>query len=31
LVKVNIDSEFSKEVEIVGANGGRLVVGIEYP
>jgi hypothetical protein len=31
LVEVNIDSNFPKEVEIVGANGIRVVVGVEYP
>jgi hypothetical protein len=31
LVEVNIDSDFPKEVEIVGVNGQPVVVGIEYP
>jgi hypothetical protein len=31
LVEVNIDSDFPKEVEIVGADGSRVVVGVEYP
>jgi hypothetical protein len=31
LVEVNIDSDFPKEIEVVGADGVRVVVGIEYP
>ena len=31
LVEVNMDSDFPKEVEIVGANRSRVVVGVEYP
>jgi hypothetical protein len=31
LVEVNIDSDFPKEIEIVGADGSRVAVGIEYP
>jgi hypothetical protein len=31
LVEVDIDSMFSKEVEVIGVDGGRVVVGIEYP
>ena len=31
LVKVNIDSDFPKEIEIVGAYGSKVPVGIEYP
>ena len=27
---MNVDSEFPKEVEVVGANRERVVVGIEY-
>jgi hypothetical protein len=30
LVEVNINSDFPKEVEIVGAEGERVAVGIEY-
>ncbi|XP_059431576.1 uncharacterized protein LOC132165089 [Corylus avellana] len=31
LVEVDIDSDFPREVEVVGADGGRVAVGIEYP
>jgi phage FluMu protein Com len=31
LVEVSIDSDFPKEIEIVGVVGNRVVVGIEYP
>jgi hypothetical protein len=31
LVEVNVDSEFPKEVEVIGVDGERVVVGIEYP
>jgi hypothetical protein len=31
LVEVNIDSEFPKEIEIIGADGSRVAIGIEYP
>ena len=31
LVEVNVDSKFPKQVEVVGADGEREVVGIEYP
>lgn len=40
LVEVNVESDFSKEIEIVGADGGRVIVVtdggrvivvIEYP
>ena len=31
LVEVNMESVFPKEIEIVGVDGGRVVVGIEYP
>jgi hypothetical protein len=31
LVEVSIDSDFPKEIEIVGVDGNRVVVGIEYP
>jgi hypothetical protein len=26
-----VDSEFPKEIEVVGADGERVVVGVEYP
>jgi hypothetical protein len=31
LVEVNIDSDFPQEIEIVGADGSKVAVGIEYP
>jgi hypothetical protein len=31
LVEVNVESEFPKEVEVIGVDGERVVVGIEYP
>ena len=31
LVEVSVESDFPKEIEIVGADGSRVVVGIEYP
>jgi hypothetical protein len=31
LVEVNVDSEFPKEIEVVGADEERVVVGVEYP
>ena len=31
LVEVNVDYEFPKEIEVVGANGESAVVGVEYP
>ena len=31
LVEVNVDFEFPKEVEVVGADRERVVVGIEFP
>jgi hypothetical protein len=31
LDEVNVDSEFPKDIEVVGANGERVVVGVEYP
>jgi hypothetical protein len=31
LVEVSIDSDFPKKIEIVGVDGNRVVVGIEYP
>jgi hypothetical protein len=31
LIEVNVDSEFPKEIEIEGADGVRVTVGIEYP
>jgi hypothetical protein len=31
LVELNVDSDFSKEVEVVGADGERVAVDIEYP
>jgi hypothetical protein len=31
LVEMDIDSIFPKEVEVIGVDGGRVVVGIEYP
>jgi hypothetical protein len=31
LVEVDIDSMFPKEVKVIGVDGGRVVVGIEYP
>jgi hypothetical protein len=31
LVEIDIDSVFPKEVEVIGVDGGRVVVGIEYP
>jgi hypothetical protein len=31
LVEVNIDSDFPKEIEIIGVDGSRVAVGIEYP
>jgi hypothetical protein len=31
LVEINIDSDFPKEVEVVGADGNRVIVGVEYP
>jgi hypothetical protein len=31
LVEVDMESWFHKEIEIVGVDGGRVVVGIEYP
>jgi hypothetical protein len=31
LIEVNVDSKFLKEIEIEGANGVKVTVGIEYP
>ena len=31
LVEINIDSDFPKEAEVVGADGSRVIVGVEYP
>ena len=31
LVEVDMNSNFPKEIEVVGVDGSRVVVGIEYP
>jgi hypothetical protein len=31
LVEVDMDSNFPKEIEVVGVDGSKVVVGIEYP
>jgi hypothetical protein len=31
LVEVSVESDFPKEIEIVGADGSKIAVGIEYP
>jgi hypothetical protein len=31
LVEVNVESDFPKEIEVEGINGGVIKVGIEYP
>jgi hypothetical protein len=31
LVEINIESDFPKKVEVVGVDGNRVIVGVEYP